>query len=497
MKKIIFLILTLCAGFQLTAQEKELSAFFNYATFYLQDQQQPYIETYLSLDAWNLHFVKNDNGSYTATVEVLLLAKQGDSIAFIKKYDLHSPAINDTNATDFNFIDVQRFSLSNGIYDLEISLHDKYSDKAPVEVKQKINIHFEKRQPSISSIELIASAKKTSQTNILSRNGYDFEPYVNDFLPERFNKIDFYYEIYNIDREVGSHDFLTYTFIEDQATGQRTGNIQQVKRQKPTPFIPIYASLDIATLPSGSYNLVVELHDRKNDLILYKKFPFFRSNPSVNTAETAPIMANTFVANMTDENQMRYYLDALYPIASEREKIVIKEINQRSNLEEKQVFLYNFWLDRNALDPESEWREYRERLEYVDKNFSYPKTPGYRTDRGRVYLQYGPPDHIRDEKNFVGALRLGDGTARVQTGQAALGHIHYLPYQLWRYNKLDKDDANRVFLFWDEMRSGFYKLLASNARGETWDPLWERRLSQQQLEEYVEGEVGEQFRKGY
>ena len=62
---------------------------------------------------------------------------------------------------------------------------------------------------------------------------------------------------------------------------------------------------------------------------------------------------------------------------------------------------------------------------------------------------------------------------------------------------MEGDEPNRVFLFWDEMRSGFYKLLNSNARGEHLDPYWEHRLSQGQLDDEVVGEVGEQFNRGY
>ena len=143
-------------------------------------------------------------------------------------------------------------------------------------------------------------------------------------------------------------------------------------------------------------------------------------------------------------------------------------------------------------------------------------TPGIHSDRGRVYLQYGPPDFVRDEKNYVSANRIGEGNIHateisndaVQAGIQpyvpnemyqgnSQGHIYYLPYQLWRYNKLDTDDPNRVFLFWDEHRSGYYTLLNSNARGEVQDPTWERRLSRQQLGENVLGEVGEQVRRGY
>ena len=77
------------------------------------------------------------------------------------------------------------------------------------------------------------------------------------------------------------------------------------------------------------------------------------------------------------------------------------------------------------------------------------------------------------------------------------GTIHYLPYQLWRYNQLPNDYSNRVFLFWDEFRSGYYKLLNSSARGEVRTAGWERDLSQKQLEEDVMGEVGEQFERGF
>ena len=128
-----------------------------------------------------------------------------------------------------------------------------------------------------------------------------------------------------------------------------------------------------------------------------------------------------------------------------------------------------------------------------------------------MYLQYGPPDFVRDEKNYVGANKIGSnqiqsfndmqmGTNQAPTDGLAgtsQGHVYYLPYQLWRYNKLETDDPNRVFLFWDEHRSGYYTLLNSNARGEVQEVGWERRLCRQQLPEDAVGEVGEQFLRGY
>jgi hypothetical protein len=68
---------------------------------------------------------------------------------------------------------------------------------------------------------------------------------------------------------------------------------------------------------------------------------------------------------------------------------------------------------------------------------------------------------------------------------------------MWRYDILPADEPKRMFVFFDEFQSGDYKLLHSNARGEVQDMLWERRLSRNMLDEYVQGEAGMQFERGY
>jgi len=220
------------------------------------------------------------------------------------------------------------------------------------------------------------------------------------------------------------------------------------------------------------------------------------------------VVSMSFASLITDEEQMNHYLDALYPISSDQEISAVRALLPQKDLAAKQSFFYRFWVLRSPLDPEGKWVEYRTLLKYVDDNFSYPRTPGHRTERGRVYLQYGPPDHVRDEKNFVGALHIAarpHNVSNVETvsevyGQRedqGQGHIHYLPYIIWQYNQLPGDYENRVFLFWDEHRSGYYKLLNSNARGELRTAGWERMLSRGQLDEDVIGEVGEQFERGY
>ena len=512
MKRILLLlVVSLTAVLPLRAQ---MQAVFGYSTFYVAGTDKPYVETYLQFDAWTMQFVQQPDGKYMATVEITLVVRQGDSVCFAKKYDLHSPAVATLDNMDFSFLDVQRFELANGIYDLELVLKDKGAEDAPAMVNEKFVVLYDGVHAALSSVQLMAGAKPTEKENILSRNGYDMEPYVSDFYPAQVSAINFYYEVYNIDSELGEKPFVAMAYIEDRQTARRYETMQTVARKKSAKTVPVYGSLEITELPSGSYNLVVELRNRDGQSMLIKRVPFYRSNPGVKGQDMGDYMAS-FAGKINDEKQLTTYIDALYTIASEDERAVIASLLRYPSLSDKQAFLYSFWMRRNAMNPEGEWLKYKERVDYVQATFSYPMTPGIHTDRGRVYLQYGPPDFVRDEKNYVSANKLGNNAEQqfntmqvtgnnmvTQAGESlyggsSQGHVYYLPYQLWRYNKLETDDPNRVFLFWDEHRSGYYTLLNSNARGEVQDPGWERRLSRQQLGEGIVGEVGEQFNRGY
>lgn len=506
MRKISLLLVALAIGLAANAQQK-LTALMSWAAFQQPAPQNsthegnPYVETYICFDAWNLQFQKQKDGKYQATVEVAIQVLKGDSAVFTKRYDLQSPAVDKNDAHNFTFLDLQRFALANGEYELVIFLKDKAVKGQPIEVNEKIFVDFPARQPKLSTVQTMADAVPTEKENMLSRGGYDMLPYIDEFYPESVNVINCYYEIYNINREIFDENFMTIAYLETKETGHRVNGPQQIQRHKGSNLVPVFSSLDISQVPSGNYNLVVEVRNRDNQLMLFKRIPFKRSNPGVQVEALGNYSAS-FAGQLNNENELNYYMLALYPIASEAEKTYARQLaNEPGRLAEKQSFFYDFWSARNQMDPAGEWRNYKIRLDYVAANFSYPRTPGYLTDRGRVYLQYGPPDFIRDEKNFVSANNLGSGFHRdvmdMYQREGSTGHIYYLPYQLWRYNTLFGDQPNRVFIFWDQHRSGYYKLLNSNAKGEVQDPKWEHVLSGQQLNEDIKGEVGIQFDRGY
>lgn len=502
MKRILTLGILLSMLFSASAQ---MQAMFGYSTFYRASDQTPYVETYLLFDAWTMHFVQQPTGGYRATAEVTLIVRQQDSICHVKKYDLSTPTLATLDSLNFNVLDLQRFSLPNGIYDLDITLRDKGLDAQPLSLTEKLVINYGQQKPVLSSVQLMASVKPTVQQGMLSRGGYDMEPYVDDFLPEQMGELIFYYEVYNIDKEPTAATFVAMAYIEEIETGLRVEDIQQVSRKKAASTVPVLGSLNISELPSGNYNLVVELRNRDGQTLLYRKLPFFRSNPGVKNRHVSDF-STTFVGKYTDEEELNLYLDALYPIASDNELREANLLTRRNDIEAKQAFLYEFWSRRSVLSPETEWLKYKQRIDYVQEHFSYPMTRGIMTDFGRVYLKYGPPDYIRDEKNLA---VLGQGQTMIQRGGnitdlgyttetgSTPNHVFYLPYQLWRYNQLEGDIENRVFLFWDQFRSGFYKLLNSNAKGELQEAGWETRLSRGEVPTGAVGAVGQQFNRGY
>ena len=506
MKKLALLFVAVAMSVTGFASRSQLTALFGYSVFYLPESNQPYVETYLRFDARGLAFQEVEEGRFRASVEVTLVARRGDTVEYVKKYNLLSPFTSSAEATNFTFMDLQRFGLANGIYDLELTLKDNGTDDDPVMLKEKLLVYYGKGKPMMSAIQLMESAMPTTTENMLSRNGYDMVPYIDDFVPEQVQVLHPYFELYNTDKEIGSGAYNVEVYVTQRESGIRLPKIGWKRSGvAPKACVPVFADLDVSGLPSGNYVIVAEVTNGDGDALFRKEVMIMRSNPNIEEATaTEAEVATSFAALINDEETINYYIDALYPISSAAELSIAKDLLGRQALAEKQTYLYRFWKSRDEVNPEGKWKEYYKLMKYVEEHFTYPRTPGYRTDRGRVYLQYGPPDYVRDEKNFVGALNnvhwslnantansLGEGT------KANEGYIYYLPYQLWRYNTLPGDYSNRVFLFWDEFRGGYYKLLNSNARGEVVTPGWERMLSRNTVDEEAIGEVGQQFNRGY
>lgn len=455
MKKLYLILFVFLVS--INAKPGNLRAYLSYSTFYA-PESGPFIETYISVEGSSIVFIKKENGKYQGTIEITLMFKNGGKIQDFKKYELYSPEVDDTSNVNFNFIDQQRFVLPGGNYDLVMLISDKNTDEKAFTIERPITIYYPEEKISISGIELIDSYKKSEKENILTKSGYDLVPYLFNYFPESMQEITFYAEIYNTEKILGTDEkFLLSYYIESFETDKQLSNLIKVKRETAQTVVVLFSKFDISQLASGNYNLVIEVRDRENKLLASNSMFFQRNNPNVQldlSDINALNLNNTFVEQITNPDTLDEYIRMLDPISSEIESMFAKTQLQNSNIKTKQQYFMNFWLSRNNLNPEIAWLDYYTEVKKADNAFATQIKKGYETDRGRVYLKYGPPNSINESKHEPRSY----------------------PYEIWHYYTL-VNQSNRKFVFYNpNYVDNDYQLLHSDAFGELYDHKWRIKL---------------------
>jgi len=139
--------------------------------------------------------------------------------------------------------------------------------------------------------------------------------------------------------------------------------------------------------------------------------------------------------------------DVVYIITPEERKAFLR----LSTNEEREQFIESFWQKRNP-NPESPDNEFKEehyrRIAYANARFA-SGLAGWRTDRGRIYIMWGPPDE-RDSHPSGGAYE--------RLPEEGGGSTTTYPFEDWRYRHIDGigDDINLEFV--DTTWSGEFHL---------------------------------------
>jgi len=135
-------------------------------------------------------------------------------------------------------------------------------------------------------------------------------------------------------------------------------------------------------------------------------------------------------------------------IISDEERKVFKTLQTD---DERQTFIENFWLRRDPT-PDTEENEYREehyrRIAYANDRFA-SGIPGWKTDRGRIYIEYGPPDEIDSHPS---------GGTYERPYEEGGGSTSTYPFEQWRYRYIEGIGTNIILEFVDTTMSGEYRL---------------------------------------
>lgn len=424
-----------------------------FATF--KAPSQTYVEFYLHVIGKTVEFkpaTPADSTQLQASVQFTLVIKQADKIIKVDKFNLNSPVSEKAK----DFVDLKRYALPNGEYTLEVQVADNQSDKIPQEYKIPFKMDFQETDITQSDIQLLASFEKAESKGLLVKNGIYMEPLPFNFYGKRASTLYFYNEVYGTDKL--SEDYLVSYSIERRVNGGSQSILIGHKRKSPQPVLPVLLKMDIGELPSGNYNLVVEVRDRTKAVLSKKSIYFQRSNPYLNLKELTSSEVNLeqeFV-NLLDAEQLEYSLRALTPITLPRNIEVLNLLLKEENLSAQRLYLFNYWAKRSPNDPEGGYKDYMEVAKAVDNTFNSGFRYGFESDRGYTYLKYGRPSDKINVSNEPSAP----------------------PYEIWSYNDFPMTNQSNVkFLFYNpSLDDASYILLHSTARGEVNNPQWEREL---------------------
>ena len=440
------------------AKAKRLKPYLS-TTTYCAPGLTPYVENAIAIENRSAVYKEIEPGRFKATVEITTtFQKSGDSlICNISKVALDSPVVTDTTNLDGAFIDQQRFSLPNGEYNMTISIADVNNAYSLSKETVTLNVDYQEGVPAISDILLFDSYSKADEQKACTKSGCDFLPRVYPFYGASEDKLKFYAELYNSDKLYDEGQFLVNYYIETVESSSRMQNYSFNKRFDVGKVNVLLNTIDVKDLPSGNYYLVVEMRDRSNTLICSNSCFFQRSNPSVSydLVDLAGVnIANTFVSQITDIDTIRRYIRYLDPICTEMERDYSSNLVRTDDLKTMQQFLFNFWSARFPMNPKQGFDEYLAAVHRVNMSFKTSSYPGYRTDRGYVFLKYGQPDKIMESPNEPGAY----------------------PYEIWHYYAVAHQRNKRFVFMSKDSAANDYQLIHSDVVGEINNPRWQLEI---------------------
>ena len=223
----------------------------------------------------------------------------------------------------------------------------------------------------------------------------------------------------------------------------------------PSERIPLAAGggvtrgmVDLAGLPPGDYRLEV-VAGGTDSVVRTAAFRMAGFETEAAIADATP--AQDVFAGMSEARLDTLYLPLVYLMTAEEQGSY-----PSLTLEGKRRWLRLFWekRDRTPGTPGNEAQDdFYTRIAEANRRFregGAAQIPGWRTDRGRVFIKYGPPDEV---------------LSRPQAGNTR-------PYEVWKFTR----GRALKYVFLDQTLFGNYVLIWTSDRREPSRPNWEELL---------------------
>jgi GWxTD domain-containing protein len=312
---------------------------------------------------------------------------------------------------------------------------------------------------ALSDVELCTSIKQIEpdSSNIFYKNTLEVIPNPSVLYGAGLPIIYYYVEAYNLLERASGGEYV-YTASVLDAAGNEVIKQSRAKKRIHNSSVEV-GTINIGKLKSGTYSFRYLIEDSvtQQQAAVAKKFFVYNPQESASPVQTGGGMGGDFLASeyslMTEQDLKREF-DYVRYIAQNDE---LDRFAKLADLDGKRRFMFEFWKRRDP-DPSTRLnelkREYVARVEYSNINFRAAGKEGWRTDRGRVYIMYGPPDEFERHPNEIDSK----------------------PYEVWYYHNLQ---GGVEFVFIEKASFGDYILVHSTHRSEIRDDNWRAQLINQ------------------
>ncbi len=452
-----FVFLILCTSLFAQKKNPKFIFDFDYAQFGY-DSTSNYVEVYYSFNQQTMKYVQTDSSNYLeAYLHVSIQDTSSGKYLINNKWRIASTIKDSTQISDKSLVGVISFVLPEGFYKCVVGgTAGETADKQKF-ITDHVNVKpLHTHDISVSDIQLASKILQDSQnkSSIFYKNTFEVVPIPTEVFGESLPVVFYYYEVYSSKEALAKDSVLQISSLvynsKRKVVYSKIFSIKNtIKSRVEVGAIPVNK------FPTDTYTLIVSVLDTAKQKGISSSKRFFVYNPKVVNTDTASAKGQTYVASvfgvMSIEECDDLYSKSKY-IATGPE---VDQWGKLSTLAGKREFLYNFWKKRDpdpATNQNEYFNQYLKRIQESNKKYGTITRPGWKTDRGRVYIKYGEPSEIERFPN--------------QTDSK--------PYEIWHYNELE---GGVIFVFADLTGFSDYQLVHSTMRGELRDDNWQRRVS--------------------
>jgi GWxTD domain-containing protein len=404
------------------------------------DESNMFVEVYYSFPQRSITY-KQEGDGFKGGVDVTVTIMRNDSMVYGDRW-IVPHTMKDTTKAGMNLVGLTSVGLPEGEYILKIIGRDKLNPVRKDSISMRLPVKMiAQDKMAISDVELATSIKQQgSKASPFYKNTLEVVPTPEGLFSED-QRCYFYAEAYNLVN--GEGDYHVKVVVLD-AVGREVISRERARKRVGESAV-LVDHLMVDQLKSGTYSLIVGLLDSDKKVISTAGRKFYVYNRKLGVDSTLFLAAQS--GSLSDyagveEPELNKEFDWARYESSDVEKNQFKQLR---GAEGKRRFLADFWARR----PLGFKQEYLKRVAHANANFNILGRQGYQSDRGRVYIMYGPPDDYDRHPS----------------------ESEYRPYEIWSFQNIQ---GGVIFVFVQRSSTGDYELVHSTHRNELHDENWSR-----------------------